>query len=115
MSYVAPDPNMPAPVFYPVPPGCGFGLPVGGTGAYNVAADVAVVQHLLNGVATADGGPTLSLAEDGLCGLQTVQAIIKSSTARNQPTDTLFPNSALHNMLCFYSSNAGLMPNPYGP
>jgi hypothetical protein len=61
MPYIPPDPNMPAPVFYPVPPGSDFNLPVGGAGAYNVADDVRVVQHLLNGVDPADGGPILPL------------------------------------------------------
>jgi hypothetical protein len=115
MAYQAPNPSLPPPTFYPVPPGCDINLTVGGTRAFNDPGDVTVIQHLLNGVDLSAGGPHFPLAEDGFCGPRTVQAIVRFSTAQNSPTDTLFPNSLLHNQLCFYSANAGLMSNPYGP
>jgi hypothetical protein len=109
------DPNAPPPAYYPVPPGCDLTLPVGAIPGYNQPQDVALVQHLLNGVAPADGGPAQPLNEDGVCGPRTIQAIVKFSSAHAWPTNTIYPNSALHNMLCFFSDNAGLMANPYNP
>jgi hypothetical protein len=86
---------------------------VGAIQGFNQPADVALVQHLLNGVAPQDGGPDQPLREDGVCGPLTIQAIVKFSTAHAWPTDILYPNSLLHNVLCFFSNNAGLMANPY--
>jgi hypothetical protein len=109
------DPNVPPAPYYPVPPGCELTLPVGAVQGFNQPNDVLTVQHLLNGVPPKDGGPDQPLTEDGVCGPRTIQAIAKFSRAHSWPTDTIYPNSALHNMLCFYSNNAGLMPNPYTP
>jgi hypothetical protein len=108
-------PPFPPPPYYPGPPGCNFTLPVGANSGFNQPPDVALVQHLLNGVGPGNGGPDPPLTEDGACGPRTIQAIVKFSTAHAWPTDTLYPNSALHNLLCFLSSNAGLMANPYNP
>jgi hypothetical protein len=108
-------PPFPPPPYYPVPPGCNFTLPVGANSGFNQPQDVALVQHLLNGVAPQDGGPYQPLLEDGVCGPLTIQAILTFSGAHGWPTDTIYPNSELHNFLCFLSSNAGLMANPYPP
>jgi hypothetical protein len=95
-------------------------MTVGGTRAFNQPDDVSLVLHLLNGVPPSAGGPDQPLNEDGFCGPVTVRAIVKISSVQVWPfvppgPDTIFPNSALHNALCFYSSNAGLMANPYTP
>ncbi len=109
--YYQPSPFPPAP-FYPVPPGCNLTYAVGANGL-NQPADVALVQRLLNGVAPGDGGPTWPLIEDGLVAPATSQAIVQFAAAHTDPMDTIYPNAALHNMLCFFSTNAGLMANPY--
>src|SRR5215471_914630 len=88
-------PPPPPPPFYPVPPGCNITFAVGAQG-FNQAADVTLIQHLLNGVAQADGGPVWPLVEDGCCGPATIQAILQFTTAHNDPEDTIYPNSALH-------------------
>jgi peptidoglycan hydrolase-like protein with peptidoglycan-binding domain len=46
-----------------------------GTGGTNNAADVLAVQQLLNDVSSNEGGPAPQLAEDGIIGPNTINAI----------------------------------------
>lgn len=48
-----------------------------GRGGRNASADVKAIQAALNAVDPADGGPTLKLAVDGICGPLTTAAIEK--------------------------------------
>jgi hypothetical protein len=50
--------------------------PVGMTAkARNLPGDTRVVQQLLNGVTTTNGGPAVKLVVDGICGPKTQNAI----------------------------------------
>ncbi|PZW48311.1 hypothetical protein C8P66_10558 [Humitalea rosea] len=53
-----------------------------GLGGRNKADDVRTIQHLLNGVAASAGGPLQRLAEDGLIGPRTINAISRFQKAR---------------------------------
>lgn len=57
-----------------------IGASVGRSGGVNRAADVRIVQGLLNNVPPASGGPSPKLQVDGLCGPRTLDAIQKFQT-----------------------------------
>lgn len=47
-----------------------------GRGGHNHAPDVIRIQRALNRLLTADGGPSVKLSEDGICGPKTIAAIL---------------------------------------